>query len=135
MENQNFSYFDQSQEIKVENTETDATSELFNIDDKKKERDECVASTSSASNDRVTDKLLALLKNESIKKIQPTKEIKIDQMNKIPDKESALDEMLSKYNERLVYLTEIQNAAARESAQILEQLKELKLRKEIALRK
>lgn len=62
-------------------------------------------------------------------------EVKIDQMNKVSDKTSALDEMLSKYNERLAYLTEIQNTAAKESAQILEQLKELKLREETALRK
>lgn len=89
------------------------------------------------SNDRVTDNLLALLKNElSVKKVQRKEEIKIDQINKDSDeKGSALDEISSKLNERLAYLTEIQDAITKESARILEQLKELKLREENALKK
>lgn len=136
-ENGNFS--DQHQEAKVKKPETTTTSELFNIDNRNKERDECIASTSSASSERVTNKFLALLKQESsVKKVQPIEETRIDQMNKDKDlreKEPTWDEILSKYNERLSYLTNIQSAAAEESAQILEHLKELQLREEIVLRK
>lgn len=136
-ENGNFSFSDQNQEIKVKKAETVTTSKLFNTDNRKKERDEYIANTSSVSNDRVTDNLLALLKNElSVKKVQRKEEIKIDQINKDSDeKGSALDEISSKLNERLAYLTEIQDAITKESARILEQLKELKLREENALKK
>ncbi|XP_071574232.1 uncharacterized protein [Temnothorax nylanderi] len=134
-ENGNFPISNQNQETSVkktvEKTETAATSEPFNIDKKRKERDECIASTSSVSGERVTDKLLALLKNESsAKKVQPTeKTTKLEQMNKdLGEKEPALDEILSKFDDRLTYLAEIQNAAAEESARILQQLKNLKLR-------
>lgn len=120
---------------KSKKTETVATPKLFNVDNNiNKEKDECIASTSSVSSERVTDKLLALLKNDSdVKKVQPTEEpIKIDQtLNKNSDEKIQVwDEMLSKFNERLNYLTSVQNAAAEESAQLLEQLRELKLRKE-----
>lgn len=60
---------------------------------------------------------------------------KIDQTNKDPYEKEGWDEILTKYNERLSYLTDLQNAAAEESAQILQQLEELKLCEEIASRK
>ncbi|XP_077278447.1 uncharacterized protein LOC143906310 [Temnothorax americanus] len=128
-ENGNFSISNQNQETSVkktvEKTETAATSEPFNIDKEKKERDECIASTLSVSGERVTDKLLALLKNESsAKKVQPTE--KTTKNKNLGEKEPALDEILSKFD-RLTYLAEIQNTAAEESAQILQQLKDLEL--------
>lgn len=90
------------------------------------------------SDERVTDRLLALLKNESgIKMVQPMKEtVKVDQINKDSgEKGQTWDEILDTFNKRLTYLTNIQNAAAEESAGLLEQLKELKSREEIAPKK
>ncbi|XP_024880955.1 uncharacterized protein LOC112460489 [Temnothorax curvispinosus] len=134
-ENGNFSISNQNQDTSVkktvEKTEAAATLEPFNIDKKKKERDECIASTSSVSGDRVTDKLLALLKNESsAKKVQPTeKTTMLEQMKKdLGEKEPALNEILSKFDDQLTYVAEIQNAAAEENARILQQLKDLILR-------
>ncbi|XP_011869958.1 PREDICTED: uncharacterized protein LOC105563190 [Vollenhovia emeryi] len=123
---ENFSKFNLSQQTNMEKLEPDTTSKPFNIDNRKDEG--CVASTSSGSGERVTDKLLALLKEEpSVKK--PTEEpLKIDQMIKNPDEKGpAWEQVLSKVNDRLTYLTDVQNAAAEESAQILKQLEELKL--------
>lgn len=137
-EKENFPISDQNQETKIKERKTEiVTSKLFNDNDNKKKGDKCIASSSSAPSERVTDKLLTLLKDESDKKEQPMeKTIKIDQINKDSDEsEQTWDEVLNKLNERLVYLANIQNAAAEESAQLLSQLKKLKPREESASKK
>lgn len=141
-ENGNFSISNRNQKekkIKVESkkTEMDATSELFNID-MKKARDECIANTSSASNEGVTDALLALLKNESNAKERSMNDtVETDQIIKnFDEKGPILDEIFNQFTERLAYLNDIQNTAAMESARVSQQLKDLKeLRDQMALRK
>ncbi|XP_012523796.1 uncharacterized protein LOC105829478 isoform X2 [Monomorium pharaonis] len=80
----NYSMSDQNQKTNVNKTEIDATSEPFNVANTKKEKNENIANTSNVSGERVTDRLLALLKNESgIKEVQFIKEtVKVDQINK-----------------------------------------------------
>ncbi|KAL0117787.1 hypothetical protein PUN28_008881 [Cardiocondyla obscurior] len=120
-EAKDFSVFTENQETKPKKIKT---LDLFDNIERQK-RDECIPSTSSG--ERVTDKLLALLKSESsMKKKQPKEEIPAK-----PDEKLPASHILSRMNERLTYLNGIQNAAAKESAQILKQLKELKLCEEI----
>ena len=115
----------------------DATSKLFNVD-MKKARDECIANTSNMSNERVTDTLLALLKDESSAKEQFMNDtVKTNQITKnFDEKGPVLDEIFNQFTERLAYLNDIQSTAAVESARVSQQLKDLKeLRDQMALRK
>ncbi|KYN37713.1 hypothetical protein ALC56_07912 [Trachymyrmex septentrionalis] len=141
-ENGNFSISNRNQKekkTKVGNKkiEMDATSKLFNVD-MKKARDECIANTSNMSNERVTDTLLALLKDESSAKEQFMNDtVKTNQITKnFDEKGPVLDEIFNQFTERLAYLNDIQSTAAVESARVSQQLKDLKeLRDQMALRK
>lgn len=134
-------FFNQNQEIKVKKTQLNETFEIFNVDNLKKEKNECVIESTSKTSERITDKLLAFLKskesNSDVKKVESIEEIKKISQNDRDSSEKGLkwDDVFNKFNDRLAYLTDIQNTAAEESAQLLKQLKELKLRNEPNLKK
>ncbi|XP_050454693.1 uncharacterized protein LOC126853187 [Cataglyphis hispanica] len=136
-EKKNVSFFNQNHEIKVKKTQLNETFEIFNVDNIKKEKNECVIENTSKTSERVTDKLLGYLKsNSDDKKVEFVEEIKkISQNDRDSEKELKWDDVFNKFNDRLAYLTDIQNAAAEESALLLKQLKELKLRNEPNLKK
>ncbi|CAL1679088.1 unnamed protein product [Lasius platythorax] len=126
----NLPFFNQNHETKVKKTQLNETFEIFN-DNIKKEKNECVSENTSRASERVTDKLLALLKNNSdVKKVESVEEIgKISQNNKDSGERGLKwDDVFDKFNDRLAHLTDIQNAAAEESARLLKQLNELKVR-------
>ncbi|XP_011173087.2 uncharacterized protein LOC105205418 isoform X1 [Solenopsis invicta] len=135
-EKANNSMFDQSRETKVNKTEVDTISEPFNVDNRKKERNECIASGSSVSGEQVTDRLLTLLKNEvsGIKQGQSIQEtVKVNEIDKDSgEKGQTWNEIWDAFNKQLMHLTNIQTAAAEESARLIEQMKEFKLREEMA---
>lgn len=136
-ENGNFSISNQKKkrtEVESKKTGMDST---FSID-MKKGKDESIENTSSASKERVTDTLLALLQNESsAKKQSMNNTVKIDQINKsFGVKGPVLDKIFDQFTERLAYLNDIQSTAAEESARLSQQLKDLKeLRDQMASRK
>lgn len=112
--------------------------ETYEISDKfKKEKNECIGENraSSKTSERVTE-LLATIKGD-IKKVEIVEEIgKANQNDKDLDERGLnWSDVLKKFNDRLVYLTDIQNTAAEESARLLRQLKELKLREEAPSKK
>lgn len=132
-EKKNLSFFNRNRETKVKEAQLNETFEVFNVNNSKKEKNECVTESISRASEQVTDKLLALLKsNSDVKKVESVEKIKkIDQNDKDSDeRESKWNDVFNKFNDRLVYLSDIQNTAAEESAQLLKQLKELKLREE-----
>lgn len=125
----NLSFF--NHETKVKKTQLNETFEVFSVNNLKKEKNECVIESTSKASERVTDKLLAFLKNNSdVKKVESVEEIKkISQNDRdLGEKGLKWDDVFDQFNDRLAYLTDIQNTAAEESAQLLKQLKELKLR-------
>lgn len=129
----NLSFFNQNHEIEVKKSQLNETFEVSNINNSKKEKNETIIENTSKTSERVTDKLLASLKsNSDMKKIDSVKDKKISQNDKDSGDERGLrwDDAFNKFNDRLAYLTNIQNTAAEESAQLLKQLKELKLREE-----
>lgn len=137
-EKKNVSFFNQNHEIKVKKTQLNETFEIFNVNNIKKEKNKCVIENTSKTSERVTDKLLAVLKsNTDVKKVESVEEIKKISQNDTDsgEKELKWDDVFNKFNDRLAYLTDIQNTAAEESAQLLKQLKELKLRNEPNLKK
>lgn len=117
---QDISNFNQNEKIKIE---LDAAGG-FNTNDLKEEKSECAAST-SASCDQ--DYLSTFLKN-----LNATKSVK-EQFNQ-NDKDlsqTEWDKMFDRFN----FLTNVQNAAAEESALLLQRLSKLKLRQEIPPKK
>ncbi|KAL6431380.1 hypothetical protein ACFW04_007188 [Cataglyphis niger] len=137
-EKKNVSFFNQNHKIKVKKTQLNETFEIFDVDNIKKEKNEYVIENTSKTSKQVTDKLLGYLKsNSDIKKIESVEEIKKISQNDRDSSEKELkwDDVFNKFNDRLAYLTDIQNTAAEESAQLLKQLKELKLRNEPNLKK
>ena len=134
----NFSFFDQNDETNVKKTQLNETFDIFNVNNLKEEKNESVIlESASRAPERVTDKLLALLKsNSNVTKVEPVKKINIDQNDKyLNGKEVKWNEVNDEFFDRLAYLKDIQSAAAEESAQLLKQLKELKLREEPIPRK
>lgn len=127
----NLSFFNQNHELEVKKSQLNETFEISNINNSK---NETIIENTSKTSERGTDKLLALLKsNSDVKKIDSIKDKnkKISQSDKDSGERGLKwDDVFNKFNDRLAYLTDIQNAAAEESAQLLRQLKELKLREE-----
>lgn len=125
-------FFNQNHEIDIKKPQLNETFEVFNINNLKKEKDETIIENTFRASERVTDKLLASLKSNSEKKIDSIKDIKkINENDKDSDEgELKWDDVYKKLNDRIAYLTDIQNTAAEESVQLLKQLKELKLREE-----
>lgn len=125
------SFFNQNHELEVKKSQLNETFEISNINNSK---NETIIENTSKTSERGTDKLLALLKsNSDVKKIDSIKDKnkKISQSDKDSGERGLKwDDVFNKFNDRLAYLTDIQNAAAEESAQLLRQLKELKLREE-----
>lgn len=131
-EKKNLSFFNQNHEGEIKKSQLNETFEISNINNLKKEKDETVIENTSRASERITDKMLALLKsNSDVKKVDSIKDIKkINQHEESDERELKCDDVFKKFNDRLAYLTDIQNAVAEESAQLLKQLKELKLREE-----
>ncbi|XP_072761386.1 uncharacterized protein [Anoplolepis gracilipes] len=136
-EKKNLSLSHQNHETTVKNTQLNETFEIFNNDNLKKEKNECLNESTSRASERITDKLLALLKNkEDVRKVESVEEISVKQNYKDSGERGLnWDDVFNQFNDRLAYLTDIQTAVAEESAQLLKQLKELKLREEPTLRK
>jgi len=131
-EKENLSFFNQNHEGEIKKSQLNETFEISNINNLKKEKDETVIENTSRASERITDKMLALLKsNSDVKKVDSIKDIKKINQNEDSDERGLkCDDVFKKFNDRLAYLTDIQTAVAEESAQLLKQLKELKLREE-----
>ncbi|XP_012217128.2 uncharacterized protein [Linepithema humile] len=120
-EKQDFPNFGQNENTKIE---LDAVGGLFNTNNLKQEKSECAASA-AVSCER--DDLSTLLKNLNAMKAAK------EELNR-NDKDLSQkewDEMFDRFN----ILTNVQNAAAEESAQLLQQLSKLKLRQEVPPKK
>lgn len=125
---ENLSTSVQDQKAELTSIQVDANCEMFHFGSAMKESNALNASgtqTADAHN-QDANKLSAMLKrNLDGIKIDPATEMK--KTDKETDENLTWDEIFSTFNERLAHLTDIQNAAAEESARLLKQLKDLKL--------
>jgi len=87
------------------------------------------AASASVSYERDDDPLTSFIKNLNATKMESIKE-ELDQNNKYVSQKEWND-MFDRFN----ILTNVQNAAAEESAQLLQQLSKLKLRQEVSPKK
>lgn len=126
-------FFNQSHEAE-DKQKLNETCEIFN--NLKKDKNEYVGENTSSASSRASE-LLATLKGNDVKKVETVEEIgKASQNDKdLGERGLKWRDVFKKFNDRLVYLTDIQNTAAEESARLLKQLNELKLREEAPSKK